>query len=78
MLNYTVKIESVKDLMELKKITNRYGIKGTLEQNGFHSAMGTVFKNLLYLPLDHVNVAINGYSESQIPYITNAMNKLSA
>ncbi|MCR5268515.1 MAG: hypothetical protein K6E16_08365 [Lachnospiraceae bacterium] len=78
MLNYTVKLESVKDLVELKKIANRYGIKGKMEQNGFHGDMKSVFRSLIYLPLDHVNVEIDGYSESQAPYITEAMRKLSA
>ena len=78
MLNYTVKLKSVKDLMELKRIANRYGIHGKLDQNGFHGDMNSVFRSLVYLPLDHVSVKIDGYSDSQIPYISEAMKRLSA
>ena len=33
MLNYSVKLDSVKDLIELKKIADRYGIRGKINQN---------------------------------------------
>ena len=36
MLNYSVKLDSVKDLMELKRIADRFEIKGTINQHGFH------------------------------------------
>ena len=52
MLNYSVKLHSVKDLMELKKITDRYGINGRINQNQFQGNLKAVFKNLLWLPLD--------------------------
>ena len=78
MLNYSVKIDSVKDLMELKKIANRFDINGKINQHGFHGDMRAVFKNLLYLPLDEANVEIDGYRESQVGYITEAMRRLSA
>ncbi len=78
MLNFTVKLESVKDLVELKKIAKRYDINGKMEQNGFHGDMKSVFRDLIYLPLDHVKIEIDDYSESQVPYITEAMSKLTA
>ncbi len=78
MLNYSVKLHSVKDLMELKKITDRYGIDGKINQNQFHGNLKAVFKNLLWLPLDEANVEIDDYRESQVSYITEAMRRLSA
>ncbi len=78
MLNYSVKIHSVKDLMELKKISDRYGINGKINQNRFHGDLKAVFKNLFWLPLDEARIEIDDYSESQISYITEAMSRLSA
>ncbi len=78
MLNYSVKIETVRDLIELKKIADRYGVKGKINQNGFHGDLQSVIKNLIYLPLEEANVEIDGYSESQAPYITEAMSRISA
>lgn len=78
MLNYSVKLHSVKDLMELKKITDRYGINGRINQNQFQGNLKAVFKNLLWLPLDEARVEIDDYSESQVSYITEAMSRLSA
>ncbi|MBQ6129757.1 MAG: hypothetical protein IJI51_08865 [Lachnospiraceae bacterium] len=79
MLNYSVKLDSVKDLIELKKIADRYGISGKINQNGFHGDMRSVLTNIFYLPLDEANVEIDdGYMESQVSYITEAMGKLSA
>ncbi|MCR4740573.1 MAG: hypothetical protein K5886_10005 [Lachnospiraceae bacterium] len=78
MLNYSVKINSVKDLMELKKIADRYGIRGKINQNGFHGDLRSVFSNLIYLPLDEANIEIDDYYESQVDYITEAIGKLSA
>ena len=78
MLNYSVKLDSVKDLIELKKIADRYGIRGKINQNGFHGDMRSVITNILYLPLDEANVEIDGYRESQVSYITEAIGKLSA
>ena len=78
MLNYSVKLHSVKDLMELKKITDRYGINGKINQNQFHGDLKSVFRNLLWLPLDEANVEVDDYSESQVSYITEAMSRLSA
>lgn len=78
MLNYSVKIETVKDLIELKKIADRYGVKGKINQHGFHGDIQSVIKNLIYLPLEEANVEIDGYRESQAPYITKAMSRISA
>ena len=78
MLNYSVKLDSVKDLMELKKIANRFNIKGTVNQNGFHGDMRSVIKNIIYLPLDDATLQIDDYLESQAGYITEAINRLSA
>ena len=78
MLNYSVKLDSVKDLMELKKIANRFNIKGTINQNGFHGDMRSVIKSIIYLPLDDATVQIDDYLESQTGYITEAINRLSA
>ena len=78
MLNYSVKLDSVKDLMELKKIADRFDISGKINQNGFHGDMRSVLKNILYLPLDEANVEIDGYRESQVDFITEAMGKLIA
>ena len=78
MLNYSVKIGSLKDLMELKKIADRFDINGKINQHGFHGDMRSVLKNLLYLPLDEANIEIDGYRESQVGYITEAMRRLSA
>lgn len=78
MLNYSVKIDSVKDLIELKKLADRFEINGRINQNEFHGDMRSVFKNLIYLPLDNAEIEIDDYSESQVSYITEAINKLSA
>ena len=78
MLNYAVKLDSVKDLMELKKMADKFGIKGTINQNGFHGDMRSVLKNILYLPLEDATVEINDYSESQVGYISEAITRLSA
>lgn len=78
MLNYSVKLDSVKDLIELKKIADRYGIRGKINQNGFHGDMKSVLTNMFYLPLDEANVEIEGYRESQVSYISEAIGKLSA
>ena len=78
MLTYSVKIDSVKDLIELKKLADRFEINGKINQNGFHGDMRSVFKNLIYLPLDNAEIEIDDYSESQVSYITEAINKLSA
>ena len=40
--------------------------------------MRSVITNILYLPLDEANVEIDGYRESQVSYITEAIGKLSA
>ena len=78
MLNYPVKLYSVKDLMELKKIAERYDVKGRINQNGFHGDIKSVIKNILYLPLEDATLEIEGYRESQIDFINEAVNKLSA
>lgn len=78
MLNYSVKLDSIKDLIELRKIADRYDISGKINQGGFHGNMRSVLSNILYLPLDNANIEIDGYSESQVNYITEAMNRLSA
>ena len=78
MLNYSVKLDSVKDLMELKKIADKFDIKGTINQNGFHGDMRSVIKSIIYLPLDDATVQIDDYLESQTGYITEAINRLSA
>ncbi|MCR5735501.1 MAG: hypothetical protein K6G22_12920 [Lachnospiraceae bacterium] len=78
MLNYSVKIHSAKDLMELKKIADRYDVRGKINQNGFHGDMKAIFKNLIYLPLDNANVEIDGYRDVQVEYINEAMSRFSA
>ncbi|MBR4573316.1 MAG: hypothetical protein IKO16_00240 [Lachnospiraceae bacterium] len=78
MLNYSVKLDSVKDLVELRKIADRYGIRGKISQNGFCGDMRSVISNMFYLPLVEANIEIDGYKESQISYINEAMGKLSA
>ncbi len=78
MLNYSVKIESVKDLIELKNIANRYGIKGMINQNDFHGNMKSVLSNLIYLPLEDANIEIDDYKDSQVSYITKAIQKFTA
>jgi hypothetical protein len=78
MLNYSVKLDSVKDLMELRKIADRFDISGKINQNGFHGDMRSVLKNILYLPLDEANIEVDDYRESQVSYITEAMRRLSA
>ncbi len=78
MLNYSVKLDSVKDLIELKKIADRYEIRGKINQNGFHGDMRSVLSNLFYLPLNDATVEVDGYLDSQVSYISEAFKKLSA
>ena len=78
MLNYSVKIDSLKDLIELRKIADRYGISGKISQGGFHGDMRSVISNIMYLPLDQATVEIDGYRDSQATYISEAISKLSA
>ncbi|MCR5002158.1 MAG: hypothetical protein K6A71_10230 [Lachnospiraceae bacterium] len=78
MLNYSVKLNSVKDLLELKKIANRFEINGKINQNGFHGDLRSVFTNLFYLPLDDAVVEIDDYRDSQVNYIAEAIGRLSA
>ena len=78
MLNYSVKLDSVKDLVELRKIADKFNISGKISQNGFHGDLRSVFTNLFYLPLDEAVVEIDDYRDSQVSYISEAMGKLSA
>ena len=78
MLNYSVKLNSIKDLMKLKKIADRYGVNGKINQNEFHGDIKSVFRNSLYLPLEDARVEIDDYRDSQVSYITEAMSRLSA
>lgn len=78
MLNYSVKLDSVKDLIELKNIANRFDINGKINQNGFHGDLRSVFKNLLFLPLDDAVIEIDDYRDSQVNYISEAIGRLSA
>ena len=78
MLNYAVKLDSIKDLVELKKLADRFDINGMINQNGFHGDMRSVFRNIIYLPLDEATLEIDDYRESQIGYISEAINRLSA
>ncbi|MCR5603791.1 MAG: hypothetical protein K6G27_08835 [Lachnospiraceae bacterium] len=78
MLNYSVKLDSVKDLIELKKIANKFNIKGTINQNGFHGDLRSVFSNLFFLPLDDAVIKIEDYRDSQVNYISEAISRLSA
>ena len=78
MLNYSVKLDSVKDLVELKKLADRFDINGKINQNGFHGDMRSILRNIFYLPLDEATIEIDDYSESQVSYITEAMSRLSA
>ena len=48
MLNYSVKLDSVKDLVELKKLADRFDINGKINQNGFHGDMRSVLRNIFY------------------------------
>ena len=78
MLNYEVKIRSVKDLMELNNIARRYNVSGKINQHDFHGDMKAFFSNLLYLPLDSASVEIENYMDSQVEYITDAMKPFAA
>ncbi len=78
MLNYSVKLDSVKDLIELKKIANKFNINGKINQNGFHGDLRSVFSNLFYLPLDEAVLEIDDYRDSQVNYISEAIGRLSA
>ena len=78
MLNYSVKLDSVKDLVELKKLADRFDINGKIHQNGFHGDMRSILRNIFYLPLDEATIEIDDYRESQVGYISEAINKLSA
>ena len=78
MLNYSVKLDSVKDLVELRKIAERFDINGKISQNGFHGNLKSVFTNLFFLPLDEAVVEIDDYRDSQVEYISQAFKKLSA
>lgn len=78
MLNYSVKLNSIKDLMELRKMADRFDITGTINQNGFHGDMRSVLKNILYLPLEDATVEIDGYKDSQVNYISEAITMFSA
>ena len=78
MLNYSVKLNSIKDLMELRKMADRFDITGTINQNGFHGDMRSVLKNTLYLPLEDATVEIDGYKDSQVNYISEAITMFSA
>ena len=78
MLNYEVKIRSVKDLMELNNIAKRYHVSGKINQHDFHGDMKAFFSNLLYLPLDSASVEIENYMDSQVEYITDAMKPFAA
>ena len=78
MMNYPIKLNSVKDVIELKKLADRYGIRGEISQNGFHGNMRSVIKNIMYLPLDDASIEIDGYRESQIGYIKEAISRISA
>ena len=78
MLNYEVKIKSVKDLMQLNSIAKRYKVSGRINQNDFHGDMKAFFSNLMYLPLDSASVEIDNYTDSQVGYITDAMRPFAA
>ena len=78
MLNYSVKLDSVKDLIELKKIADRFEINGKINQNGFHGDLRSVFTNLFFLPLDDAVIEIDDYRDSQVNYISEAIDRLSA
>ena len=78
MLNYAVKLDSVKDLVELKKLADRFDINGKINQNEFHGDMRSILRNIFYLPLDEATIEIDDYRESQVSYITEAMSRFSA
>ena len=78
MLNYEVKIKSVKDLMQLNSIAKRYKVSGRINQNDFHGDMKAFFSNLMYLPLDSASVEIDNYTDAQVEYITDAMRPFAA
>ena len=78
MLNYSVKLDSVKDLIKLKKIADRFEINGKINQNGFHGDLRSVFTNLFFLPLDDAVIEIDDYRHSQVNYISEAIDRLSA
>lgn len=78
MLNYSVKLDSVKDLIKLKKIADRFEINGKINQNGFHGDLRSVFTNLFFLPLDDAVIEIDDYRDSQVNYISEAIDRLSA
>ena len=78
MLNYEVKIKSVKDLMELNSIAKKYNVSGKINQNDFHGDIKSLFSNILYLPLNEATVEIDSYMDSQVGYITDAMKPFAA
>lgn len=78
MLEYNVKLNSVKDLMDLKKIASRYDVNGSINQNDFHGRMDSVISNIMYLPLEDAVIKISDYKDTQIPYINEALKKYTA
>ena len=78
MLNYSVKFNSIKDLMELRKIAGKYGIDGRINQNGFHGNLKSVLTNVFYLPLEDANIEVTNFTDSQVSYLDKASEKFTA
>ena len=78
MLNYSVRIHTISDLMELKKIAQKYDFDGEIIQNGFDNDIKKIWGSLLYLPLDSANIKVYGYEEADAEDISRAMVKFAA
>ncbi len=78
MLNYSIRLRTIKDAVELKKIMEKFDINGTISQNGFHGNPKSLLSNIAHLPLDNATITIDGYRESQLPYLDQAFSSLAA
>ncbi len=78
MLNYSIRLRTIKDALKLKKIMEKFDLNGTISQNGFHGNPKSLLSSIAYLPLDNATITIDGYSESQLPYLDQAFSSLAA
>ena len=78
MLNYSVRIRSISDLMELRKIAQKYDFDGKIEQNGFNNDIKKVLGSIMYLPLDFANIRVYGYEPEDEEDISKALCKFAA
>ena len=56
MLNYSIRLRTIKDAIELKKIMEKYDLNGTISQNGFHGNPKSLLSSIAYLPLDNATI----------------------